>query len=97
MDGMLFLMVLAVCGIFGAISGAVATTRGHGFLPFFFLGALISPVLAIILAFVIAPPRKAKKRRGRMVRRKVPLYGRGKIPSREDRNPYSSPTGSYRR
>jgi hypothetical protein len=95
---MIFLIAIAICAIFGAISGAVATTRGHGFLPFFFLGALISPVLAIILAFVIAPPRrKSKKRRGRLVRRKVPLYGRGRTTVREDGNPYKAPTESHRR
>jgi hypothetical protein len=95
---MVLFIVLALCVLFGVISGAVASSRGHNFVPFFILGAVISPLLAIILAFVISPPRRAKKkRRGRMVRRKLPLYARGKPALREDRNPYKAPTASYSR
>ncbi len=90
------ILVIGVLGVFGAISGAVASARGHGFLAFFFLGALISPVLAIILTFIISPPKKAQRRRtyggaGRGTTRKT----RAHMASRSrSRNPYEPP-GRY--
>ncbi len=66
---MYFILALLILGIFGVISGAVASSRNHSFWLFFVLGALISPVLAIILAFVIASPAPPQRAVRRVVRR----------------------------
>jgi hypothetical protein len=101
--GTYLLCLLIVIALFGVISGAVAQARGHNFWLFFVLGALISPLLALILAFVIPPPKvRARRRR---VRRRGPVTGTvsrtgqvGRPPAR-DRNPYAPPAPErpYRR
>ena len=58
---MALLVALIILGIFGAISGAVASSRGHNFTLFFIIGAIFSPLLAIILCFVIQPPKQDVK------------------------------------
>jgi hypothetical protein len=65
---MFIIAIVAILGIFGLISAAVASARGHSFVLFFLLGALISPVLAILLAFILQPAQGAS-RRVRKVRR----------------------------
>jgi hypothetical protein len=87
---MFFIAVIAVLGMFGAITGAVASARGHGFWPFFFLGALISPVLGIILTFIISPPRKTRTRR--VVRRVAKAPSRGTQRRTNSQNPYEAPS-----
>ncbi len=86
-------LAIVMLGIFGLVSGAVANSRGHGFLPFFILGALISPVLAIILCFVISPPRKSSKRRlGRNTTRGAKKFRTGvHRPAQRDKNPFAPP------
>lgn len=91
---MTIIVVLAILGVFGAITGAVASARGHGFWPFFFLGALISPVLGIILTFIISPPRKAARTR-RVVRRGTKTVRgtqRGTQRRTRSQNPYEAPS-----
>lgn len=78
--GLFVLIVIAMFAVFGGISGAVASSRGHGFWPFFFLGALISPLLAIILVFIIAPPKRAKARW--KSRRTIPMRSTGRTGAR---------------
>lgn len=91
---MAILVVLVLLAVFGLISGLVAQSRGHSFILFFLLGALISPLLAIILAFVL--PKKQTARR-RIVRGKPGIAGRPatgayrKVPLHQARNPYRPP------
>jgi phosphotransferase system glucose/maltose/N-acetylglucosamine-specific IIC component len=58
-------IVLILTGIFGTITGAVASARGHNFWLFFVVGALVSPVVGIVLAFVIPARAKTSSRSGR--------------------------------
>jgi uncharacterized membrane protein YgaE (UPF0421/DUF939 family) len=91
---MTLLVVLIILAFFGAITGAIASTRGHNFLAFFLLGALISPLLGIILCFIITPPKKST----RNFRKRYSKTGSIATRSRslqDDRNPYSAPRSTY--
>jgi len=99
------IIVLVLTAIFGAITGAVASSRGHNFWLFFIVGALVSPVVGIVLAFVIPARAKTSSRSGR--RRQVvrsTKTGRSTKTSRTtgqrrslpDRsNPYSPPAADH--
>lgn len=62
---LIVILVLGVIAIFGIIPGMIASSRGHNFWAFFFLSILISPILAVLLAFIVpAPARPARRRTG---------------------------------
>jgi len=87
---MIIIAVIAVLSVFGAITGAVASARGHSFWAFFFLGALISPVLGIILTFIITPPRRGRSTR-RFTRRRTKSV-RSDPRRTRSKNPYEAPS-----
>ena len=87
---MLFFGVIAILGLFGGITGAVASARGHNFWAFFFLGALISPVLGIILTFIISPPQRGRGTR-RLTRRRTKSV-RADPRRTRSKNPYEAPS-----
>ena len=66
------IIAVLVLVIFFVVSGAVAKARGHSFILFGLLGLVTSPVLAIILALIIAPPATAGTARRRRVARSTP-------------------------
>ena len=91
---MIILLILLILGVMFGISGGVASSRGHSFLLFGFLGIFTSPVVAIIVAFIIPAKNTYKTTRRKIVRSAV----RGNN-SKGSKNPYESPqeTSGYSR
>ena len=71
------------------ISGGVASSRGHSFVLFGFLGIFTSPVVAIIVAFIIPAKKTYKTTRRKIVRTAV----RGNS-TKISKNPYEAPQES---
>lgn len=91
----IFLAFIMIIIVFGGITGAIASSNGHNFWLFFIIGALISPLLGIILAFVIKGEKK--QRAVSRYARNRPTRGRVASTNRIDRNnPYSPPRRNYR-
>ncbi len=97
---MIFFFAVLILVVFGGITGAVASSMGHKFWPFFFIGALISPLLGIILCFVIKPAARSRRvtrsRRRRPVNKGTRSVAKRGTTSFDKQNPYSPPRGNYR-
>ncbi len=101
---MIFVVILLIMAVNGGITAAVAKSRGHSFVVFLIVGALLGLVIGIILALVIQPSRSSGRSRrfqrtgrgGRPTTGRVTAAGRA-APGRASSVRGNRPTSVHRR